>query len=123
MSLKASVASNLAKYGTGYVIRRAALSNPGQPWKGTPGAATYTACTASERGFKPSEIKGGILENDVLITIDVASSTVEPKLGDRIGLGVLPVTDDTAIAWRDVVNVNVRRVAGVATVYKIQARR
>lgn len=121
MSLQGAIARRVAAFGAVYTLRTAAPGAGVNAW--TAGAATpaYYPCLARERRYKPNEIKGGIVEGDILVTVDAASLAVAPVNGNQIALGRF--TGDAGAKWVHVVNVYAPSVGGVPVAYKLQVRR
>jgi len=121
MTLAGTVARVTARHGAAYTLLRKSLGVGAKPWKpGTPGAGTFEAVTAKERGFKPIEIKDTIQEGDVLITVDAATCALRPRTGDLIALGTFVA--EAGAEWRQIVSVYEARKSGVVHAYKLQAR-
>lgn len=122
MSQAATVSRQIAQYGAAYTLRRAAAAAGANEW--TRGAETisYYPCMARERGYKPDEVRGAIIDGDVLIVVDPASLAIEPKAGDQIALGTF--ADDAGADWRRIVSPPYApREAGAVAAYRLQARK
>lgn len=120
MSL-ASVQTRLnARFGAIYTLRKANRAAGANSW--TAGAETpaFYPCRAKARHYRPNEIRGGIQEKDILVTVDEASIEVAPEVGDGIALGTHVAT--AGVAWGTIVNVYTTRVAGAVTSYRLQVR-
>jgi hypothetical protein len=111
----------MAISGARYTLRRETVAAGPNEW--TKGAATvaYHGFTGRARGYKPDEIRGGILEHDEKVIIEPASVSVVPRAGDRIALGAY--TADAGAEWRHVISVYAARVNGQVGVYRLQVRR
>ena len=121
MTLAGTVARVTARHGATFTLHRKTLGPGATPWK--PGAPTsqFETVTAQERGYRPKEIVGTIQEGDVLVTVDAATCSLRPKVGDRIALGSFTV--EAGAEWRQIVSVYEARKNGVVHAYKLQARR
>lgn len=122
MTLYATAKRVIAKCGAVYTVQRRTIGAGSNAWTAGSTSTSFAACQARERGFLPKEIRGGIKEGDVEITIDAASiSGGAPVIGDRIALGTF--TSDTGANWLQIVNVESPSEKGVAVLHKCQARR
>lgn len=121
MNLAATHERVSARYGAPYTLRKPARAAGANSWTAGAETPTYHPCTAFSRGFKPFEIKGGILEGDSLVTITASTISVEPAKGDLISIGTF--TDDVGAEWATVVNVNPPKVQGSTVSYRLQVRK
>lgn len=122
MTLARTVNHVMKRAGTFYTLRKVAGGTQPNSWTAaTAPSVTYHALIAKERSYKPSEIRGGILENDSLIVVDASSGDAVPAVGERIALGVH--TGDENAAWSQIVNVYPARVNGNVATYRLQVRR
>ena len=122
MSLRGTVARTLRRTGQQWTLLRKVQAPNAQPWKSGAETLTFDTVQARERHFKPMEIRGGILEGDVLIVVDAATCATTPQIGDRLAPGVFASEDTDSPQWRHVIAVHNARESGVDRVYRIQAR-
>ncbi len=120
MTQATAMSRQIRRAGAVYTLRRETAAAGANSW--TQGATTYQffQCYAFERGYKSNEIAGGIVENDVLITVDAASLATTPKKGDRIALGSF--YRDVGADWREVISPKVIYEGGLPVVHKLQTR-
>lgn len=120
MTLRAGISDVLSRHGAKYTLRRELVSAGTNAW--TKGIATvsYGKVQAREIQFSPEEIRGGLAERAVKLTIDAVSASAAPKEGDRIALGEF--TSDAGAEWRHVSNVYAVRVRGYVVLYRLIAR-
>ena len=121
MSIHAAVSSIVARYGTFYTLRRETAAEGANAWSQGAKTVRYYSVNGRERHYKPSEVRGAITENDVLIVIDAATAERAPVKGDRIALGA-PGATDAGYRWRHIVNVYTTRVGCNVASYRVQAR-
>ncbi len=121
MSLAAPVTGLMVRHGATYTLRKTVVAAGPNAWTQGAGVASYSQCVAHERRYRREEIKGGILEGDVLLTVDAATLLQPIAAGDRIALGAL--VGDAGGEWRQVVSVYAPRIGARVGVYKVQARR
>lgn len=88
MSLAGTAARLLRRTGQQWTHLRKTQAANAQPWKSGAETLAFDTVQARERYFKPVEIKGGILEGDVLIVVDAATCLRRPQIGDRLAPGI-----------------------------------
>lgn len=121
MTIQAAVSDLLARHGQVWTLRKASRAAGANAWTAGAEAPVYATMQARERGYRPSEVRGGIQERDALLIVDAASVTAAPAEGDRVSPGSL--TGDAGGEWRQVVNVYAVKLAGAVQVYRLQVRR
>ena len=121
MSIAGAVSSMLARHGQAYTLKAITKGAGANAWTDGAVTAAYNACTARARGYNPNEVRGGIQEGDIKVTIDAATLSTTPESGDWIAAGTH--TEDGSAEWWQVVSVYAPQIAGVVTVYKLQARK
>jgi hypothetical protein len=121
MTLAGTVGRVTRRHGAAFTLHRKTLAAGATPWK--PGAPTsqFEEVMAQERFYKPKEIVGTVQEGDVMVTVDAATCSLRPKVGDRVALGIH--TAEAGAEWRQIVSVYEARKNGVTHAYKLQARR
>jgi hypothetical protein len=148
-----TIARLTSRYGEIVTLRRETPAAGGNAWTEGAIAYEYVAAQGSFRAFRPNELKGGILEHDLLCTLDVANIGAVPTPADYVTPGALPAEPEPtmfdyggtitgltylgnifgftsgpgdagiAVAWWRVVNVQHAREGGTTPVYKIQVRK
>lgn len=121
MNLRSAIRAGMVLAGGEFTLRRETKAAGPNAW--TAGAATveYFPCIARARGYKPNEVRGGILEHDEKISVDPTSICVEPRKDDRIAVGTWSA--DGGADWRHVISVYSPCDAHGVAFHKLQVRR
>lgn len=120
MSLDASVSRIAGRFGATFTLRHVVVGAGPNAWTAGAETVSYSTLVGREIHADGKRISDVHAEQEALITIDAKTATVEPKVGDRIALGIF--AGDAGAAWRQITNVYPVREAGRISVYKLTVR-
>lgn len=122
MSITAAPRNLIASYGQVMTIRRRALAAGPNAWTKGAETITYHPARGRARGYKPTELVGGIQAGDQRIALDAASATIEPTITtDEIAVGTF--TGDAGADWLRIVSIYSPTVRGGTPLHVLQVRK